>query len=63
MADGVWVEHLAEICVVLSLMGAGLALNRPFGRVSWQGVWRQLGITMPLTIAAVAALSWGLLGW
>ena len=63
VADGVWVEHLAEICVVLSLMGAGLALNRPFGRVSWQGVWRQLGITMPLTIAAVAALSWGLLDW
>ncbi|MEV5457286.1 cation:proton antiporter [Streptomyces cellulosae] len=63
VADGVWVEHLAEICVVLSLMGAGLALNRPFGRESWQGVWRQLGITMPLTIAAVAALSWGLLDW
>ncbi|MFC8405684.1 cation:proton antiporter [Streptomyces griseoincarnatus] len=63
VADGVWVEHLAEICVVLSLMGAGLALNRPFGRATWQGVWRQLGITMPLTIAAVAALAWGLLDW
>ncbi len=63
VADGVWVEHLAEICVVLSLMGAGLALNRPFGRLRWQGVWRQLGITMPLTIAAVAALAWGLLDW
>ncbi|MER7740445.1 cation:proton antiporter [Streptomyces sp. NPDC096538] len=63
VADGLWVEHLAEICVVLSLMGAGLALNRPFGLSNWQGVWRQLGLTMPLTIAAVAALTWGLLDW
>ncbi|GHH94230.1 cation:proton antiporter [Streptomyces capillispiralis] len=63
VSDRVWVEHVTEICVLVSLMGAGLALNRPFGRRGWRGTWRQLGITMPLTIAAVGALAWGVLGW
>ncbi|MFF8031874.1 MULTISPECIES: cation:proton antiporter [unclassified Streptomyces] len=58
-----WVEHVTEVCVIVSLMGAGLALNRPFGRRHWRATWRQLGITMPLTIAAVGGLAWGLLGW
>src|SRR5690606_35271671 len=63
VADRVWVEHLTEVCVIVSLMGAGLALNRPFGRLRWRATWRQLGITMPLTVAAVAALARGLLDW
>ncbi|MFF9488920.1 cation:proton antiporter [Streptomyces sp. NPDC014676] len=63
VADRTWVEHVTEICVIVSLMGAGLALNRPFGRRHWQGTWRQLGVTMPLTIAAVGLLAWGLLDW
>ncbi|MFI9821444.1 cation:proton antiporter [Streptomyces sp. NPDC052013] len=58
-----WVEHLTEVCLIVSLMGAGLALNRPFGRRRWQATWRQLGITMPLTIAAVGVLAWTLLDW
>ncbi|MEW1866919.1 cation:proton antiporter [Streptomyces caelestis] len=63
VADRTWVEHVTEVCVIVSLMGAGLALNRPFGRRRWQGTWRQLGVTMPLTIAAVGLLAWGLLDW
>jgi NhaP-type Na+/H+ or K+/H+ antiporter len=63
VADRVWVEHLTEICVIVSLMGAGLALNRPFGRRLWQGTWRQLCVTMPLSIAAVGLLAWGVIGW
>ncbi|MFF1272656.1 cation:proton antiporter [Streptomyces marokkonensis] len=63
VSDRVWVEYITEICVVVSLMGAGLALNRPFGRRSWRATWRQLGVTMPLTIAAVGFLAWGVLGW
>ncbi|MFF5159337.1 cation:proton antiporter [Streptomyces sp. NPDC000348] len=63
VAGRTWVEHITEICVIISLMGAGLALNRPFGRRLWQGTWRQLGVTMPLTIAAVGLLAWGLLDW
>ncbi|QKW53795.1 cation:proton antiporter [Streptomyces buecherae] len=63
VTDRVWVEHLTEVCVIVSLMGAGLALNRPMGRRRWRTTWRLLGVTMPLTIAAVAVLAWWLLDW
>ncbi|WOI61012.1 cation:proton antiporter [Streptomyces fradiae] len=63
VADRVWVEHLTEICVIVSLMGAGLALNRPVGRRTWQAPWRLLGVAMPLTIAATGLLAWWLLDW
>lgn len=49
-------EHLTEFVVIVSLMGAGLKLDRPFGRRNWRTVWRLLGIAMPLTIAAIAFL-------
>jgi NhaP-type Na+/H+ or K+/H+ antiporter len=54
--------HLAELCVIVSLMGAGLALGRAVGLRRWATTWRLLGITMPLTIAVVAVLCWALLG-
>jgi sodium/hydrogen antiporter len=54
--------HLAELCVIVSLMGAGLALNRPVGRRRWATTWRLLGITMPLTIVAVTVLGQVVLG-
>ncbi|WP_320781767.1 cation:proton antiporter [Streptomyces sp. CRN 30] len=63
VTDRVWVEHLTEMCVVVSLMGAGLALNRPFGRLRWQSTWRQLAITMPVTVAVTGLLAWWLLDW
>nr|WP_321984855.1 hypothetical protein [uncultured Lichenicoccus sp.] len=28
-------EHLAELCVLVSLMGAGLKLDRPLSRRGW----------------------------
>ncbi|GGY62645.1 cation transporter [Streptomyces omiyaensis] len=58
-----WVEHTTELCVIVSLMGAGLALNRPVGLRRWAGPWRLLGISMPLTIAAVTAAAALLLEW
>lgn len=58
-----WLEHLTEVCVIVALMGAGLAINRPLGRRSWSTAWRLLGITMPLTVAATALVAWGLVGW
>ncbi|MFJ8047432.1 cation:proton antiporter [Streptomyces luteogriseus] len=61
--DRLWVEHTTEVCVIVSLMGAGLAIDRPFGWRRWSGTWRLLGITMPLTVAVVALLAWGLLDW
>ncbi|MFJ4966672.1 potassium/proton antiporter [Streptomyces sp. ADI96-02] len=63
VADGPWVRHLAELCVITSLMGAGLAINRPFGWRSWAATWRLLGLAMPLTIGATALAAWWLLDW
>ncbi|MER5307701.1 cation:proton antiporter [Streptomyces sp. NPDC002773] len=61
--DRLWVEHLTELCVIVSLMGAGLALNRPFGLRAWGGPWRLLGISLPLTIAGTALIAVLLLDW
>jgi NhaP-type Na+/H+ or K+/H+ antiporter len=55
-------EHLTELVVIISLMGAGLKLDRPFDWGAWSPTWRLLAVTMPLTIAAVALSGWGLLG-
>lgn len=54
--------HLTEVCVIVSLMGAGLALNRAVGLRSWSSTWRLLGITMPLSMLAVGLLGWWALG-
>ena len=54
--------HLTEVCVIISLMGAGLALNRAPGWRSWSSTWRLLAIAMPLCIVAVVLLGWWLLG-
>ncbi|QEV16616.1 cation:proton antiporter [Streptomyces alboniger] len=56
-------EHATEVCVIIALMGAGLALNRPVGRRLWASTWRLLGVTMPLTVLATALLAWWLLDW
>ncbi|WP_049574451.1 cation:proton antiporter [Nonomuraea sp. SBT364] len=56
-------EHITEICVVISLMGAGLALNRRVGWRSWGTTWRLLGWAMPVTIAGVAGAALVLLEW
>ncbi len=55
-------KHLSEIVVIIALMGAGLRLDRPFGRIRWSSTWRLLAVTMPLSIAATALLGWWALG-
>ena len=62
LVHGTVAEHLTEACVIVSLMGAGLALNRPPGWRSWRSTWRLLGITMPLTMLAVGFLGGWVLG-
>jgi len=49
-------ERLTELVVIISLMGAGLKLDRPLGWRRWASTWRLLAVAMPLTIAAVAWL-------
>ncbi|MFI2780103.1 cation:proton antiporter [Streptomyces sp. ALB3] len=56
-------EHITEAGVIISLMGAGLALNRPVGWRRWGTTWRLLGITMVLTVVATALVAWWLLDW
>jgi NhaP-type Na+/H+ or K+/H+ antiporter len=54
--------HLTEFVVIISLLGAGLALDRPLGWRAWGTTWRLLAVTMPLTVVAVALLGGWLLG-
>ena len=57
-AAGELTKRLTETGVIISLMGAGLSIDRPFGRRSWAPTWRLLGITMPLTILLTALAGW-----
>ncbi|MPQ96423.1 sodium:proton antiporter [Modestobacter sp. I12A-02628] len=62
MAHPTITTHLAEVVVIVSLMGAGLALDRPIGWRRWSSTWRLLGITMPLSILVMALLGHWVLG-
>ncbi len=59
---------LTELTVIVALMGVGLAIDRPLMWLSlrtwrrWGVAWRLLVVTMPLCIASVALLGWGLMG-
>ncbi len=50
--------HLAEIGVIVALMGAGLKIDRPLSWRRWSSTWRLLAIAMPVCIGAVALLGW-----
>lgn len=56
------VERLSELVVIVSLMGAGLKIDRMIGLRSWMLTWRLLGIAMPTTMLIVAGMAWGLMG-
>jgi len=56
------VERLTELIVIVALMGAGLKLDRAVGWRSWRITWLLLGITMPLSILAIALIGGSMLG-
>lgn len=62
VGNPVLTERLTELVIIISLMGAGLKLDRPLSVSNWAVTWRLLGIALPLTAAAVAVLAWGVLG-
>lgn len=51
-------EVLSELCVIVSLFGVGLCIDRIGGVDRWWPTARLLAIAMPLTILAVAAFGW-----
>ncbi|WP_375432946.1 cation:proton antiporter [uncultured Friedmanniella sp.] len=55
--------HLAEVCVLVSLMGAGLALDRPVGWRRWATTWRLIGLTMVGSVGIVTLLAGQVLGF
>ncbi|GMA19840.1 cation:proton antiporter [Arsenicicoccus piscis] len=54
--------HVSELCVIVALMGVGLAIDRPFSWRTWRVTWRLLLVAMPLCIAATALLGWWVIG-
>ena len=68
VGHGEAVLHITEFTVLVSLMGVGLALDRPLSFRdlgswrSWSPTWRLLGVAMPLCIAGVGLLAWGAFG-
>ena len=57
----IW-EVAAELVVIVVLFATGLRIDDLGGRRLWWPTVRLLAITMPLTIAAVALMGWGLAG-
>ena len=49
-------EYITEIIVILSLAGAGLAIDRSFKLRTWQVPLRLLCVSMPICIAGAAVL-------
>ena len=55
-------ERMTELCVIVALMGVGLAIDRPLRWRTWTTAWRLVLVAMPLCIGSVALLGWGLAG-
>jgi sodium/hydrogen antiporter len=56
------VERVTELGVLVSLMGVGLRIDRPFGWRTWGTTWRLLLVAMPITIALTALLGGAVAG-
>ncbi|MFG1912878.1 cation:proton antiporter [Kribbella sp. NPDC048928] len=51
-------KHLAELTVIVALMGVGLAIDRPISLLNWSVTWRLLFIAMPAGVAALTGAGW-----
>jgi sodium/hydrogen antiporter len=52
-----FLERLTELVVIISLFGCGLKMNRPLKVWAWNSTVRLIGILMPITIFAIAAVA------
>ena len=55
--------HLTELVVIISLMGTGLKIDRPFTFKNWNLPLRLVSVTMLLSIAAIGVLAWQFLNF
>ena len=60
--DTQFLERISEFVVIVSVFGCGLKINRPLKLWAWQSTIRLIGLLMPLTIAAMAAIAHYVLG-
>ncbi|MBM0742354.1 sodium:proton antiporter [Phormidium sp. CLA17] len=58
-----FLERLTEFVVLISLFSCGLKMNRPLQTWAWNSTIRLIGLLMPLTIFAVAAIAHFCLGF
>jgi sodium/hydrogen antiporter len=57
-----FLEKLTELVVIVSVFGCGLKMNRPLKLWGWQSTIRLIGLLMPISIFALAAIAHYLLG-
>ncbi len=56
-------ERLTEFVILISLFSCGLKMNRPLKSWAWNSTIRLIGLLMPMTIFAVAAIAHFFLGF
>lgn len=52
-----FLERLTELVVLISLFSCGLKMNRPLKLWAWNSTARLIGLLMPFTIGAIAAIA------
>jgi NhaP-type Na+/H+ or K+/H+ antiporter len=57
-----FIVRLTELSVIVTLMGTGIKINRPFSLKKWNIPFRLVVVTMILTIAAIAFFGWWAVG-
>ncbi len=57
ISSGVWIEHLTEIAVIVSLFVGGLKLRLPLQNAAWVAAFRLAGPVMIASIVGVAVFS------
>ncbi|MEX0268160.1 cation:proton antiporter [Leptolyngbyaceae cyanobacterium UHCC 1019] len=58
-----FLERLTEFVILISLFSCGLKMNRPLKTWAWNSTIRLIGLLMPITIFAVAAIAHFSLGF
>ncbi len=61
--DAEFLQRLTEFVVLISLFSCGLKMNRPLKTWAWNSTIRLIGLLMPITIFAVAAIAHFFLGF